>query len=701
MATSPRHLRVIEKSGSARGFRRDIQGLRALAVLLVTLFHFVPDAVPGGYIGVDIFFVISGFLITGHMMKEVNATGTINVFEFWARRMRRLLPAAFTVLLFSLVSAYYFLTESQWLHNFQEISAAAFYILNWVLAANSVDYLARDNHPSIVEHYWSLSVEEQFYIFTPLLIIAIVFLAWRVFHKNVKPAVMGLYIVIIFASFAYALYYTPESTAAYFVTTTRAWEFAFGGFIALLPANALSQSMRGVLAWFGWALMVVAAFTFDASTPFPGPWAVIPVVGAGIALYAQESDLWWSPQFLTKNKPTQLLGDASYSIYLWHWPILVIYLNVVGAYPSVLHCLAMLAVVGLVGLASKYWIEDPLRKGPGPFRLKPVTYATTAVCMCAFFAVSAAYTHINERNVARAQEEAKAAQSAQQAQIEGEEAGKSTSCFGADAVLNNCEHPFDVTEAVNPAAVTTNNVLKWAPPEGCHAEVDSAGWPLWICDEPVANATVKVALVGDSHGWQYLSPIEQVAKRQGWSFEAWTYLACSPLKLTLEEGDKGNVRECVDSANKEREHLLSATDIDYVILAIRLDGASGSKAQELAKYIQDLRASGKKVVWLRQTPGTLIENKGMSAPECIEKSEEKTDPCSFSVKKGTWTNGVKAAQRAGATVVDPWQIVCPNSRCHYVIGGTIVYADDNHFSWEFAQSLTPWLSTELTKIITP
>src|SRR5690625_6595361 len=144
-------------------FRSELQGLRALAVGLVLLFHLWPHHVSGGFVGVDVFFVVSGFLITGHLYRELAGTGRIALSKFWARRVMRLLPLAFTVLVVSLVAMLLFLPQTVWNMNIRQILGSLFYVENWVLAADSVDYMAADNEPSLVQHYWSLSIEEQFY----------------------------------------------------------------------------------------------------------------------------------------------------------------------------------------------------------------------------------------------------------------------------------------------------------------------------------------------------------------------------------------------------------------------------------------------------------------------------------------------------------------------------------------------------------
>ncbi|HSK34200.1 MAG TPA: acyltransferase, partial [Propionicimonas sp.] len=258
--------------------RQEIQGLRAVAVLLVVLFHLWPDRVPGGYIGVDVFFVISGFLITSHILREVERTGSVSLAGFWARRLRRLLPASYVVLVVTAAGVLLLVPRVLWEQFFGEILAAALYVENWTLALNSVDYLAADNAPSPAQHYWTLSAEEQFYLFWPLLVLLGL---WRGFDKlnrrsgldrrdgdrhSRMAAVFGVLATVTAASLAYSLWVTATDPAlAYFVTPARAWEFGAGALLAFAPAAAphLGHAARALLGWGALVALLTASLVFD------------------------------------------------------------------------------------------------------------------------------------------------------------------------------------------------------------------------------------------------------------------------------------------------------------------------------------------------------------------------------------------------------------------------------------------------------
>ena len=254
--------------------RREIQGLRAVAVLLVVLFHLWPGRVPGGYIGVDVFFVISGFLITSLLLRELDRSGSVSLGQFWARRLRRLLPASYLVLAVSAVGTLLFVPRLVWEQFFGEILGAGLYVENWVLAVNSVDYLAAENSPSPAQHYWTLSAEEQFYLVWPLLVLLGIWLARRATRRSGVPAVprRAVFVVLavgVVASLAYSLWVSATNPAwAYFVTPARAWEFGAGALLAFAPpvARRVPVLARALLGWGALVVLLVCALVFDAGT---------------------------------------------------------------------------------------------------------------------------------------------------------------------------------------------------------------------------------------------------------------------------------------------------------------------------------------------------------------------------------------------------------------------------------------------------
>jgi peptidoglycan/LPS O-acetylase OafA/YrhL len=232
-----------------KGLRTDIQALRAFAVLVVLLNHLWPEHLSGGFIGVDVFFVISGYLITAHLFREHERSGKIALGSFWARRAKRLLPAALLVLVVSAVLAYVFIPAPRNQNDFVQIGWAAMYVLNWVLSSQSLDYFAQEDGQTLVVHYWSLSVEEQFYIFWPILL-AVAFLLMRSISKKKRTRfLVATILLVVVSSFTYAVWgVATRPEAVYFETTARAWEFGAGALLALVPSDSFGLDC---LAWLG------------------------------------------------------------------------------------------------------------------------------------------------------------------------------------------------------------------------------------------------------------------------------------------------------------------------------------------------------------------------------------------------------------------------------------------------------------------
>src|SRR3954464_6236848 len=268
--------------------RPEIQALRAIAVGIVVVYHFWPELLPGGFVGVDVFFVISGFLITSQLLREVGRTGWISMSGFWARRARRILPPALFVLLLCAVATILFVPLNYWQQFFSELRASTTYGQNWHLASAAVNYFSADNPVSPVEHFWSLSAEEQFYVVGPLLILLVTGVT-RIRALRAGRRSIGLVIgTLTLVSLAYGIYWTAaDPAAAYFVTPTRAWEFGAGGILALFaPAAVRSPRARAAMSWAGLAAIAVAAATFSADTPFPGVAALLPILGTLAVIWA-------------------------------------------------------------------------------------------------------------------------------------------------------------------------------------------------------------------------------------------------------------------------------------------------------------------------------------------------------------------------------------------------------------------------------
>jgi peptidoglycan/LPS O-acetylase OafA/YrhL len=343
--------------------RLDIQGLRMVAVLTVFANH-LWGWPRGGFIGVDVFFVISGFLITGNLLRSAELTGTVSFRKFYWNRVRRIVPAATVVLLLIyLVSTLVFLPFRA--HDVGVDALFAFiFFANWHFALQDTDYFAASETVSPIQHFWSLSIEEQFYFVWPALIFVISLLvarkAWNHRHRMLLAgAVMG---TVSAASLGWALYETATSpTWAYFNTFTRVWELGVGALLAT-AVGTLARVPRSVKPWLSWAgLALIGASVFliaDDSMGFPAPWALLPVAGTAAVIAA---GVGGEPKFqgFLRNPVSTYIGNFSYSLYLVHWPVIVFLATTMDRGPY--YYLAVVTLAFGLSIASYHFVENPLR----------------------------------------------------------------------------------------------------------------------------------------------------------------------------------------------------------------------------------------------------------------------------------------------------------------------------------------------------
>lgn len=343
--------------------RRDIQGLRALAVLAVIGAH-AAGWPAGGVMGVDVFFVISGFLITGMLLREARDTGRLALGSFYARRARRLLPAALTVLIAVTVAGWFLFNRTRGEQTLWDAAWAAVFASNWNFAAQGTDYFADTGAVSPLQHFWSLSVEEQFYLVWPLLLVIVVALLGR---TRVRIVAGVLAAAVVAGSFGWALVQSDsQATIAYFSTLTRAWELGLGALVAVLVPllRRIPRALGGMMQWTGVAGIVASLLLIDPTGGgFPAPWAAAPVAATALAIAGGVgADPRHRHLFPLTNPASVFVGDASYSLYLWHFPVVVFAAALLPA--SEWHVWIVLGASAVLGLASYLIVEQPLRYAP-------------------------------------------------------------------------------------------------------------------------------------------------------------------------------------------------------------------------------------------------------------------------------------------------------------------------------------------------
>ena len=360
-----RHTAARDEAGTAPGdrrFRPDVQGLRAVAILMVVLFHAGIPGVSGGYVGVDVFFVISGFVITGVLLREREIKGRTSILNFYGRRARRIIPAASLVIIVTVAAAFHYL--GSWTAHETAIDGqwAALFLANFHFAAAETNYLASQQPPSALQNYWSLAVEEQFYIVYPTIFLITASLLTRI---SLRLRLAILLVSVIVASYAFSMVFTSTNApSAFFSPLTRAWELALGGLIVVggRSLRRLPESLAAFLSWLGLGAIVIASVTLTSASAYPGAVVAIPVLGAGLVIAGGAAQPVWGVECLLRQKPFQLLGLISYSLYLWHWPILVIATQsrdatILPVWDNVL----LLVVATLAAVVTYRVLENPVR----------------------------------------------------------------------------------------------------------------------------------------------------------------------------------------------------------------------------------------------------------------------------------------------------------------------------------------------------
>ncbi|WP_338180147.1 acyltransferase family protein [Jatrophihabitans sp.] len=698
------------------GFRPDVQGLRALAVSLVVLYHLYPTLIPGGYIGVDVFFVISGFLITGLLARSVARTGKVGLLGFYGRRARRLLPAATLVLTVTWVVSRQVLPVTQLSDTATQIRASALYFQNWVLAGNSTNYLKSDNAATPVQHFWSLSVEEQFYLFWPLIFVIGGFVAYLATRRTIgrhasaltarqrhvigRSVCLLLALAIIVASLRFSAHETVSNpSGAYFETSTRIWELGIGGLLALLPGRVAYRLGRvGVLAWIGLAMVLVSAFTISGTSSFPGTIALWPVLGAAAVLACGSSSAKLGTARVMSRRPLVVIGDLSYGIYLWHWPIIVLWQAYYGSGIGYFDGPTIIAASVLLSYLTKRLVEDPIRSA----RFLRSTGRSLAVVALAIVPVTLATVFlINQPGASSGTIDAShpgAAALAAPAASSSPAAAKSATATTPDKVAD---------AKIIPSLATVGSDYEVASLPNC--KTSQTGTTPTICTfGDTATPTKTVALIGDSHAAQWSSDLDTIGKAEHWKIVVETKDSCTfGATTTTLNGSSSPYSSCVTWDKNVMTDLLTKIHPDVVIVSERADSGTTTNpkidatamaeiGKGMADYWTQLISHGMKVVAIHETP-----EPGKNIPDCLAERDATISGCAVSassaVTKDTPTDVASTLMKGAVPVIDMTSHICTTTTCPAVVGNVIVYRDNQHLSQTYTESIEPYLKSALLK----
>jgi peptidoglycan/LPS O-acetylase OafA/YrhL len=641
---------VPRRSGARPHFRPDIEGLRAVAVLAVLFFHVGLPGFSGGFVGVDVFYVISGFLITGLLLREGQASGKVDLLRFYARRMRRLLPAALVVIVVTLAMSAAVLSPLRLTEVAGDATASALYVANFRFAIQAADYLSLDA-PSPLLHFWTLGVEEQFYLVWPLLLLLVArFLSPR--------ALAPVLVLLTIGSFGLSLYWTDANQAWAFVSPfTRAWELAAGALLAVglvrLP-HRTPRWLDGIVVVVGLGLVIGSIPLISTDTPFPGVAAVLPVLGAVlIILGGQRASTL--PSRLLGIAPARYLGRISYSLYLWHWPLLILIPIAMGVDDLGIR-LALAGVAIVVAAISTEVIEQPFRKATF---LQRRTGMSLQLGLTTSIAVGVAGLLIS----------------------------------GSITI------PMPWQRETDPVVVELAGVREDLPrnyADGCHLDFEPTKPVDCVYGDPDGSRTA--ILFGDSHAAQWLPALDAYARSRGWRLESHTKSSCSPVLLDFWERKlRREYRECFRwrRAVEERVAELQPTIVfvgstrDYEIWQdgrpIRVRDIYPTWQQGLTDSLQALAQSAQRVVLLAETPYLTYD-----PVDCLSDPRISTcdPPADLVIDEGYVALESAAAAAADADVLSVNRLLCPGRTCPVVVDGTVVFRDTNHVTASFMEELS-------------
>jgi peptidoglycan/LPS O-acetylase OafA/YrhL len=671
-------------------YRGDLDGLRAIAVGLILLFHAGIPGIPGGYVGVDVFFVISGFLITGLLVKELGGTGTLDLAAFYARRARRILPASFLVLGATLLAGMLVLSPIGFARAVPAIVASAVYVPNLLFASQVVDYF----HPlfvSPVVHYWSLGVEEQFYLVWP----AFLLFATRVSMRWGPPLwvwVGGAAALSLCLSLAWT---AAAPTQAFYLLPTRAWELGAGGLLALV-----AERLRGIPAGIataagvaGLAAIAGSAVLFDASTPFPGWAALIPVAGTLLVLGAGGGMRRGLPTVVLGTRPFRYVGRISYSLYLWHWPLLLFIPIVLDGQRRVVQLGVAMAATFLLSAATFRWIEDPLRHGRvvGRRPSRNLAAAGLASALVAGLALG------GSRLVTQRFEPATVAMPA---------VGPADPLAGlVPATGPTLDGPLPTGLTPSLLNLHGGTIANNPVDDGCSLLLGQTR--NGDCTYGTPDATTEVVLFGDSHLGQWWPAIERLADQRGWKVVYLIKTTCTYADVTTYNSALGGLKTDCDrwragvleriAADRPALVIVSANHHTPPIVngaVLKGEAAIREMSAGAGRTIDLLRATGAQVAVLADIPQTAVD-----PADCLTANPDHVLRCARPRSRALdlgWFEAERAiTERHGAVFVDVDAWICPSDPCPAVLGQFVVYADTSHLTRPFVAALTGRLDAVL------
>jgi peptidoglycan/LPS O-acetylase OafA/YrhL len=672
-------------------FRPDLEGLRGVAVAVVVLFHARLLGVVGGFVGVDAFYVLSGFLITGLLLRELVTTGRLDLTAFYGRRARRILPAA-TVAIVTILAASAFVVAPLDLPSIAaDAVASGLFVGNILFAVRATDYFASST-PSPLLHYWSLGVEEQFYLVWPLLLM----FAFRL------RQIYRIAAVVCLGSLALSIALTTvQAPWAFYSLPTRAWQLGLGALVALYGPSLLRLPSLPLAfgGWLGLALLGIASLTFDPAGGYPGFAALLPTTGVALVILA--GGRRGGPGRLLAFAPLRLLGRISFSLYLYHWPVLVLASIALGDLSDEVRW-GFVALSVVMAAVSWRVVEEPFRRARvlvrGPLRSLAVGASTICMVLIAAQVVGlsgvSAVAARNDGGVA----EAPLAPLVVATPTATPSVESSVVVAAPQASVMPVAAPTLVPapRELRPRLSDARNDVDGLNERGCGLSLASSQPPL--CHLGAADGHVVVALVGDSHAAQWFPALDAIAQQRGWRLLPFTKDSCIfldmriiSLNLEREYSECARWREQVVAAlQRAKPDLIVVSSSRWVHPVNPMDADPQRQADATVRLLKGLPG---RVAIIADTPLS-----AQDVPACLSRSDRTIESCGTQRSYALTAHLARdrrVADALAAVLIDPSEWLCGPERCPAVIDWTIAYRDDHHLTATMARRLAPLLEPGL------
>jgi len=660
------------------GYRADIDGLRAIAVMGVVLFHASIPGVTGGFVGVDIFFVISGYLITSILINEQDNNGRIDFINFWARRTRRLMPSALLVILATLLVSYLVLTKIDFFYAIRDAVWASIYLINWTKLFSAVQYFDEGGKDGPFLHYWSLAVEEQFYIFLAFVFfiaVAIKKFLLRVSTWSVAKIVIALVVIASIMSFIANIYYIYEAQPiAFFSTPTRIWQLGLGAGIGFIERSNYvpSKRIREFSSWAGLLLMLTANVVLNSNFSYPGMYALLPSIGASLFIFAfingRDATLPLPSRILSTQLPVAI-GKISYSLYLWHWPVFILWQAHYKTWEPVDIVYTMLLTFAL-SIITYFTVENPIRFSR-VLSIRPVSSLVGAVALSLGFVLAGF-------------------------QVQNVIAGQSLIVLnGGDAfVAEKVRRDLPKIYRSNPA---------------CHLAQKDTIMPDCVFAE--TNSEKSMLIFGDSHMAQWFIPFEKMAAERNMKLYSRTKSACASIDIRQwNQTWKREYTECSVWRSKIMDEI-ERVKPDIVVLAnssrhgpIDENGdyitgqrkITALKEAEL-RTIERIRAAGSQVLLIQDTPWHTFD-----PFVCLEENTGNTNDCRTEISEALRTNSPWSidgeSNVPGVHLLDMNKHFCDEEFCYVANDDHIMVRDKHHVSKMYSEALFEPMLEEVKKL---